>query len=114
MTGSDSSAAAFASAAAWQGWLESEYARSDGVWLKLAKKAAAELTISYTEALEVALCFGWIDAQRRGLDDHHWLIRVTPRRPRSKWAKIKTENAQSLIARGRMRPAGLGDGGNAE
>jgi uncharacterized protein YdeI (YjbR/CyaY-like superfamily) len=114
MTGSDSSAAAFASAAAWQGWLESEHAQSDGVWLKLAKKDAAELTISYTEALDVALCFGWIDAQRRGLDDHHWLIRFTPRRPRSKWSKINTENAESLIASGRMRPAGLREVENAK
>ena len=97
----------FPSAGAWQDWLESEHARSDGVWLKLAKKDAPEPTISYAEALDVALCFGWIDAQKRGLDDEYWLQRFTPRRPRSKWSKINTEKADTLIAAGRMRPAGL-------
>ena len=97
----------FPSAGAWQHWLESEHARSDGVWLKLAKKDALEPTISYAEALDVALCFGWIDAQKRGLDDKYWLQRFTPRRPRSKWSKINTQKAEALIAAGQMRPPGL-------
>ena len=107
MSGSDPDAAAFSSATAWHDWLESEHARSDGIWLRLAKKNAPEPTISYAEALDVALCFGWIDAQTRRLDSHYWLKRFTPRRRRSKWSKINTEKAAALIAAGRMRPAGL-------
>jgi uncharacterized protein YdeI (YjbR/CyaY-like superfamily) len=107
MTGSELDAVVFPSAAAWQDWLQSEHARSAGVWLKLSKKDSAEVTLSYGEALDVALCFGWIDAQKRGLDGDYWLQRFTPRRPRSKWSKINTEKAATLIAAGRMRPAGL-------
>ena len=77
------------------------------MWLRLAKKDAPEPTISYLEALDVALCFGWIDAQTRGLDRDYWLKRFTPRRPGSKWSKINTEKAEALIAAGRMQPAGL-------
>jgi uncharacterized protein YdeI (YjbR/CyaY-like superfamily) len=107
VTGRGLSPVRFPSAGAWQDWLESEHARSDGVWLKLAKQQAPEPTISYAEALDVALCFGWVDAQKRGLDNEYWLQRFTPRRPRSKWSKINTEKAGALIAAGRMRPAGL-------
>jgi len=107
MTGSDPDPVAFSSAAAWHDWLESEHARSDGIWLRLAKKDAPEPTISYADALDVALCFGWIDAQTRGLDSQYWLKRFTPRRRRSKWSKINTEKAAALIDAGRMRPAGL-------
>jgi uncharacterized protein YdeI (YjbR/CyaY-like superfamily) len=107
MTGGDLDAVIFPSASAWQDWLDSEHARSPGLWLKLAKKAAPEATLSYVEALDVALCFGWIDAQKRGLDSDYWLQRFTPRRLRSKWSKINTEKAETLIAAGRMRPPGL-------
>jgi|SRR5271165_1595174 len=107
MAGSDLDAALFPSAAAWQDWLECEHARSAGLWLKLARKDAPEPTISYADALDVALCFGWIDAQTRGLDSEYWLKRFTPRQPWSKWSKINTEKAEALIAAGRMRPAGL-------
>jgi uncharacterized protein YdeI (YjbR/CyaY-like superfamily) len=107
MTGSNPDAVVFSSAAAWRDWLESEHARSEGVWLRLAKKDAPEATISYAEALDVALCFGWIDAQTRGQDNLYWLKRFTPRRPASKWSKINTGKAEALIAAGRMRPAGL-------
>ncbi len=107
MTGTDPDAVAFSTAAAWHDWLESEHRGSDGVWLRLAKSKAPEPTITYTEALDVALCFGWIDAQTRGLDDRYWLKRFTPRRPRSKWSKINTEKAEALITAGRMQPAGL-------
>jgi uncharacterized protein YdeI (YjbR/CyaY-like superfamily) len=98
---------AFPSITAWQEWLESEGARSPGVWLKIAKKGAAGPAVSYQEALEVALCFGWIDGQKGGLDDEYWLQRFTPRKPGSKWSKINTQKAEALIAAGRMRPAGL-------
>lgn len=114
MAGSDIDAVAFPSAMAWEGWLEAEHGQSAGVWLKLAKSASEELTLSYAEALDVALCFGWIDAQTRGLDQDYWLKRFTPRRPRSKWSKINTEKAEALIMAGRMRPAGLREVDNAK
>jgi uncharacterized protein YdeI (YjbR/CyaY-like superfamily) len=98
---------AFGSAADWQACLESEHATSAGIWLRFAKKGAPEATLSYAEALDVALCFGWIDAQTRGLDENYWLKRFTPRRPGSRWSKINTEKADALIAAGLMQPAGL-------
>jgi len=94
------------SAAEWQRWFESEHATSSGVWLKIARKGGAEEGISYPEALLEALCFGWIDAQKRSLDTNHWLQRFSPRKPGSRWSKINTEHAEVLIAAGRMRPAG--------
>jgi len=96
----------FGSAADWEAWLESEHSTSDGIWLKLGKKTAPDPSVSYAEALEVALCFGWIDGQKRSFDGHYWLQRFTPRKPGSKWSKINTEKADALIAAGRMRPAG--------
>jgi len=97
---------AFGSAADWEAWLESEHVTSDGIWLKVGKKTAPEPSVSYAEALEVALCFGWIDGQKRAFDGDYWLQRFTPRKPGSKWSKINTEKADALIAAGRMRPAG--------
>ena len=97
--------ASFASAEAWERWLMENHATSQGVWLKIAKQAAASVT--YAEALEVALCYGWIDGQKAGLDEEHWLQRFTPRRPGSKWSKINRDKAEDLIAQGRMQPAGL-------
>lgn len=98
---------AFPSQAAWENWLAAASASSSGVWLKLAKKGCAEATVSYGEALDAALCFGWIDGQKRPLSDDYWLQRFTPRRPHSKWSKINRAKAESLIATGRMRPTGL-------
>jgi uncharacterized protein YdeI (YjbR/CyaY-like superfamily) len=97
---------AFTSAPDWQAWLEAEHATSDGIWLRIAKKGAAVPTVSYAEALEVALCFGWIDGQKRSLDADYWLQRFTPRKTGSRWSKINTEKADALIAAGRMRRAG--------
>jgi uncharacterized protein YdeI (YjbR/CyaY-like superfamily) len=97
----------FASDDEWAGWLEEHHAASDGVWLRIAKKGAPEPSVSYQDALLVALCFGWIDGQKRPLDDHHWLQRFTPRRPRGRWSKRNTELAERLIADGHMRPAGM-------
>ena len=98
---------AFGSMMAWHEWLTTESERSPGVWLKIAKKEASAPTVTYQEALEVALCFGWIDGQKRGLDDTHWLQRFTPRKQGSKWSKINTQKADALIAAGRMEPAGM-------
>ena len=74
----------FASREAWETWLEEHHATSDGLWLKLAKKGSGLETVSLAEALDVALCYGWIDSQADSLDTQHWLLRFTPRRPRSK------------------------------
>jgi uncharacterized protein YdeI (YjbR/CyaY-like superfamily) len=98
---------AFGSAADWREWLAGNGATAAGVWLKTAKKGAPEPTISYAEALEEALCFGWIDGQKGPLDGHYWLQRFTPRKPGSKWSKINTDKAATLIEAGRMQPAGL-------
>jgi uncharacterized protein YdeI (YjbR/CyaY-like superfamily) len=97
----------FASADAFEKWLKAEHASSDGVWLKLAKKGASTTSISYADALEVALCYGWIDGQKDKLDDQHWLQRFTPRKSKSRWSKINRDKALALIDQGRMRSAGL-------
>lgn len=102
---SDLPTLAFASRQEWEAWLDAEHERSDGVWLKLAKKGVAG--VAYPEAVEVALCYGWIDGQSRKLDDTHWLQRYTPRRRASRWSKINRDKAQALIDAGRMKPAGL-------
>jgi uncharacterized protein YdeI (YjbR/CyaY-like superfamily) len=97
----------FASRDAWAAWLAAEHEQSDGVWVKIAKKAAGVDSVSYAEAVEVALCYGWIDGQKHSFDDDHWLQRFTPRTARSKWSKINREKATELIDCGAMRPAGL-------
>ena len=115
MTLTDRDPVAFPTAAAWHAWLAEHHASADGLWLKIAKKSAAEGklpsegTLSYAEALDEALCFGWIDAQTRGLDDDYWLKRFTPRKRGSRWSKINTQKAEALIAAGRMQPAGLAE-----
>jgi uncharacterized protein YdeI (YjbR/CyaY-like superfamily) len=97
----------FESTDAWDAWLAAHHADSPGLWLKIAKKGSAGKTISYSDALDVALCHGWIDGQKGRHDDDYWLQRFTPRKPGSNWSKINTERAAALIASGRMRPAGL-------
>ena len=97
----------FASQADWEQWLAEQHASAPGLWLKLAKKDSGHASVSYPEAVEAALCYGWIDSQKAGLDEQFWLQRFTPRRPRSKWSKINREKAEALIAVGRMQPAGL-------
>jgi uncharacterized protein YdeI (YjbR/CyaY-like superfamily) len=99
----------FADAAALEAWLEDNHTTADGVWLKIAKKGAPEPSVTYAEALEVALCFGWIDSQKRGLDATHFLQRFTPRRPRGRWSKINREKAEALLEAGKVRPAGLAE-----
>jgi uncharacterized protein YdeI (YjbR/CyaY-like superfamily) len=81
--------------------------RDDELWLKIAKKDSNLETFSFAEALEVALCYGWIDSQADSFDDQCWQLRFTPRRPRSKWSKRKRAKATKLIEEGRMKPAGL-------
>ena len=107
MTDAELLVLAFRSAVEWEDWLEAEHERSAGVWLKIAKRNVAIPTVSYVEALDAALCFGWIDGQKRALDEDYWLQRFTPRKPGSRWSKINTEKAGVLIAAGLMRQAGL-------
>jgi uncharacterized protein YdeI (YjbR/CyaY-like superfamily) len=97
----------FGSGGEFAEWLEIEHARSPGLWLKIAKKSAAITTVTYDEALDVAVCFGWIDGQKDGLDGQFWLQRFTPRKPRSKWSQVNADRAERLKADGLMRPAGL-------
>jgi uncharacterized protein YdeI (YjbR/CyaY-like superfamily) len=98
---------AFASQAAWREWLEAEHLSSKGLWVKIAKKGSGAETVSYAEALDVALCYGWIDGQKDAFDDRWWLQRFTPRGARSKWSKINCARATALIEAGEMQPAGL-------
>ena len=92
-----------------EAWLDANAATSPGLWLKIAKKGAPEPSVTYAEALELALCFGWIDSQKRGLDDTHFLQRFTPRRPRGRWSKINRQKAEALEAAGALRPAGAAE-----
>lgn len=97
---------AFASGRDFEAWLAEHHATARGLWIKFAKKAAGLPTVVYAEALDVSLCYGWIDGQAASLDEVHYLQRFTPRRPRSMWSKINREKVAALTAAGRMRPAG--------
>ena len=97
----------FPDARAWDAWLAEHHAGAPGAWLMIAKKGAPEPTVSYAEALTVALCHGWIDGQKGRLDEDYWRQRFTPRKPGSKWSKINADKAAALIEDGLMKPAGL-------
>jgi uncharacterized protein YdeI (YjbR/CyaY-like superfamily) len=97
----------FAIQADWAAWLEKEHRHSQGLWLRLAKKGSGLQSVTYGEALEVALCYGWIDGQKRGDSDQAWLQRFVPRSANSIWSKINRDKAVALIASGRMNAAGL-------
>jgi len=96
----------FGSAGLWEKWLDAHHAESRGIWVKIAKKGAALVSVSYEDALEVALCYGWIDGQKRAFDDQQWLQKFTPRSARSVWSKINRDKATALIRARRMQPAG--------
>ena len=99
----------FDTAAGWEAWLDQNHASSPGVWLTLAKKGSGATTVSRADALELALCYGWIDSQAATIDDRFWKQRFTPRRRRSKWSQVNCAAAEALIAAGRMKPAGLAE-----
>jgi uncharacterized protein YdeI (YjbR/CyaY-like superfamily) len=99
----------FASAAAWESWLDAFHAESAGVWLQIAKKGSGIPTVTYAEALEVALCYGWIDGQKASHNADYFLQRFTPRRTKSKWSKINVDKVAELTKAGRMRPAGVAE-----
>ena len=100
---------AFATPDEWEAWLAEHHAASDGVWIRFAKKGSGLPTVRYAEALDAALCFGWIDGQTKGIDETWYLQRFTPRRKRSMWSKRNREKVAALIDAGRMQPAGLAE-----
>ncbi len=91
----------------WDAWLKEHHATSPGIFLQIAKKGSDIVSVSYTEALEVALCYGWIDGQKRALDSKFFLQKFTHRRPKSIWSKVNTQKATELIVQGRMQASGL-------
>ncbi|MFI4957624.1 MAG: YdeI family protein [Lysobacterales bacterium] len=93
--------------AAWAAWLAKNHRASEGIWLRLAKKSADTSSVTYTEAIDVALCYGWIDGQKQADNEHFWLQRFTPRSARSIWSKINRDKATKLMANGQMKEAGL-------
>ena len=97
----------FRSQAAWEKWLEKHHESSPGVWLEFAKKESGLTTVSYKEALEVALCYGWIDGLVAAVDAKVYRQRFTPRRPRSKWSQINRAAVERLHAAGRLAPAAV-------
>jgi uncharacterized protein YdeI (YjbR/CyaY-like superfamily) len=100
---------AFKSQLAWDTWLTSQPAQSKGLWLKLAKKSSGIASVSRPEAIDTALCHGWIDGQLDSFDDAYWLIRFTPRQSTSKWSEKNRARALQLVELERMRPAGLNE-----
>jgi uncharacterized protein YdeI (YjbR/CyaY-like superfamily) len=97
----------FQSPAEWEAWLAANHASSEGLWLKIAKKESGSRSVTYSEALDVALCWGWIDGQKAPLDDKFWLQRFTRRKAKSKWSKINVGRVKALIEQGRMQAPGL-------
>ena len=88
-------------------WLEKNHAESDGIWLRISKKDSQETSLTYAEALDQALCYGWIDGQKKPFDKLSWLQKFTPRRPKSGWSKINTQHVERLIQAEAMTPAGM-------
>lgn len=91
----------------WANWLAKQHAASNGIWLRFFKKDSGVASVTYAEALDEALCYGWIDGRLDPYDEKSWLRRFTPRRPRSPWSKRNIEHVNRLTAAGRMKPAGL-------
>lgn len=99
----------FKTQAAWEAWLDKNHSKVPGIWIRFAKKKTGVQSITFPEALEVALCYGWIDGQGKGEDETYHLQRFTPRRARSTWSKINCARAEELIVSKRMKPAGLAE-----
>jgi uncharacterized protein YdeI (YjbR/CyaY-like superfamily) len=98
----------------WERWLTEHHTDTEGLWLKIAKKEASISSVNYAEALESAICYGWIDGQKASFDDKYWLQKFTPRRAKSIWSKVNCYKALTLIAEGRMQPAGIRQVGLAQ
>ncbi|GAA0818945.1 YdeI family protein [Streptosporangium amethystogenes subsp. fukuiense] len=99
----------FADAARWESWLAEHHESEGGVWLKIARKGSAEALITIGQALQVALCYGWIDSHRKSYDEHCFLQRYSRRRKGSPWSRVNVEHVEALTAAGRMRPPGLAE-----
>lgn len=99
----------FESQDAWAAWLNEHHSLSDGIWIKIAKKASSIPSVTYAQAVEEALCYGWIDGQMKRIDDDFFVQKFTPRRVRSKWSKVNIGKVEELIASGKMQPAGLAE-----
>jgi uncharacterized protein YdeI (YjbR/CyaY-like superfamily) len=97
----------FATRQEWEAWLGTHGTSVAGVWLRIAKKSAQQPTLTYAQALEAALCHGWIDGRKQAESEHYWLQRFTPRAGKSLWSKINRTRAEALMSAGRMQPAGL-------
>ncbi len=97
----------FESPQAWEEWLEGHYEQTQGIWLKIGKKASGLPSVTYAEALDSALCYGWIDGQKRSYDEQYFLQKFTPRRAKSIWSKVNVDKVATLAEAGRMKPAGL-------
>jgi len=98
---------AFKLAAEFRAWLANNHHEPAGIWLRIFKKDSGQKTVTYAEALDQALCFGWIDGQKKTFDEHSWIQRFTPRRARSGWSKINTQHVERLTIAGLMMPAGV-------
>ncbi|SRR5260221_10283517 len=97
---------AFATQQDWEAWLKEYHTTIRGIWLKIAKKETGILSLSYAEAVESALCYGWIDGQKASCDEQYWLQKFTPRGPKSMWSKVNCDKATALLASDRMQLAG--------
>ena len=97
----------FKSSAEFRRWLAKNHASSTGLWLRIFKKDSPQVSLTYAEALDQALCFGWIDSQKKSRDEQSWIQKFTPRRARGGWSRLNTRHAERLITAGAMTPAGL-------
>ena len=97
----------FKSTNQWASWLDRNHSKSNGIWIRFFKKAAAEKTINHAEALDIALCYGWIDGQAKAYDEKSWLQKFTPRRAKSLWSKRNIEHVERLVSENKMKAAGL-------
>lgn len=93
----------------WEDWLAAHHDTTSGVWLKIAKKASGLPVVTHDDVLDVALCYGWIDGLRRGLDETYFLQKFTPRRPKSTWSQRNKEKIARLIETGKMQPSGIAE-----
>lgn len=100
---------AFPDAAAWESWLAANYQLQAGVWLKMGKSGSGVASVTSDEVVDIGLCWGWVSGQRRSLDDHYYLQKYVPRRPRSLWSQVNVDKVQKLLAAGRMREPGLAE-----
>jgi len=103
----DTDIAAFADAAQWDSWLADHHEETDAVWMKIAKKRSGKTTVTLVEALDAALCYGWIDSHRKSCDEEYYLQRYSPRRPTSSWSQVNVDKVEALIAARRMREPGF-------